>query len=455
MKNKFMSLMLLFMATFLLFSCEKYNENDEADDGNKEANSTLTVRTRAEATEGNGEISYPVSIYVFNSNNKCVEVTKIESEGNPVSLKLPEGSYYVYAIAGADENNYDLPTKEDATKETVISLKSGMSHGDIMTATNNVTLAYGETNTLTLSLSRKVMLVETVTINNVPSNVTAVSVEISPLYKDILLNGEYSEETDGTQKIELTKEADGSTWKKAYNTYLLEASGHATIKVSFTTANSINSYSYSCAEDLKANHKINIDGTYNGGDLTISGTITGAEWEDPINITFNFDESGSTTEENPDGDNNDGTGDTANGDVPEVGTLYKDCYVLKSEQAGNETVVTLVSKKAKSGLVFTDNDTQSIKDAIENGIKEIANNEIEGWRLPTIEELKYIKENSASIVGKLPEGADNLITNQFYFYSKADGSISLYHPDNDTETTPSSGKKSQTLRAFTTITFTK
>lgn len=56
-----------------------------------------------------------------------------------------------------------------------------------MAAKNNVTLAYGEENTLTLSLERKVMLIENVSIKNVPSNVIAVNVTISPLYENILL----------------------------------------------------------------------------------------------------------------------------------------------------------------------------------------------------------------------------------------------------------------------------
>lgn len=48
-------------------------------------------------------------------------------------------------------------------------------------------MAYGEENTLTLSLERKVMLIENVSIKNVPSNVIAVNVTISPLYENLLL----------------------------------------------------------------------------------------------------------------------------------------------------------------------------------------------------------------------------------------------------------------------------
>ena len=70
------------------------------------------------------KISYPVNIYVF-SGDVCIETAKIESEETPISLRLPEGSYDVYAIAGADTETYNLPTKENAAKEYLIKLNDG------------------------------------------------------------------------------------------------------------------------------------------------------------------------------------------------------------------------------------------------------------------------------------------------------------------------------------------
>lgn len=130
----------------------------------------MIIRTRVMAVSETDEskINYPVNIYVF-SGDACIVTAKIESEETPISLRLPEGSYDVYAIAGADAETYNLPTKENAAKEYLIKLNDGKTHTDLMAAKNNVTLAYGEENTLTLSLERKVMLIENVSIKNVPS----------------------------------------------------------------------------------------------------------------------------------------------------------------------------------------------------------------------------------------------------------------------------------------------
>lgn len=476
MKHLKFNLLLLCAVVATLFSCEKYNVDEFF---NKEANSVLNIKTRASAAGETTEskISYPINIYIFYENS-CVETTSIESGNSSISLKLPEGNYEVYAIAGADAENYNLPTKDNATKEYLISLKADKTHGDLMTAKNNITLAYGEENTLTLSLDRKVMLLENVSIKNVPSNVTAVSVTISPLYENILLNGEYSG-GNGSHTINLTKGSDGTTWENDVNTYLLEACGQATIKVSLKTDAVTKSYSYTCSDELKANYKINISGTYNENGITLNGTITGATWNGTKNINFNFDESGSTTDVNTDGEvedeqkeeeTNEETDETATGIAPQAGTLYKGCYVLRTEQTGSGTKVTLMSTTSEKGLVYIDNDQSSIKQAIDDKISDIAasTDGIEGLRLPTLDELKYIKDN----VDAINDNLDNLGKSWFligsgtlysYYFLDEDGTIKSYcpywdKPDSTTScisTNLKSERNSIILRAFVTITFTE
>lgn len=471
MKNKTFKLMLLMVAAMLLFSCEKYNEDD--DFSAKEANSTLIIRTRVMAVNETDEskISYPVNIYVF-SGDACIETAKIESEDTPISSYLPEGRYDVYAIAGADAETYNLPTKENAAKEYLIKLNDGKTHSDLMAAKNNVTLAYGEENTLTLSLERKVMLIENVSIKNVPSNVIAVNVTISPLYENLLLNGNY-EGTDGSQTIDLIKGSDGNTWENNYNAYLLEASGQATIKVSLKTEKNTKSYSYTSTDELKANYKINITGTYNENGITLNGTITGATWQGVKNINFNFDETGSSIDENTGSETEEGkdeedTGETTTGNAPEVGTLYKNCYVLKSENVGNGTKVTLMSTTFEQGLIFTDNDQSSINEAINVKLKDMAaaSDGLESFRIPTLEDLKYVKNNLEAINANLEKLGKTLFftgtgTLYSYYFLDNDGSIKAYWPSRDEpdsqipciSTDIKSKRNSIILRGFTTITF--
>lgn len=451
------------MVCIITASCEKYTpDNNEDITSGKEANSTLKIRTRvAEATqEGNTTVSYPINIYIFNSSNTCVSVTTIEDESTGLSLKLPEGNYEVYAIAGADAGTYNMPSKEEATKETVISLKDGMQHADIMTARSSVNLTFGEENTLTLALSRKVMMIEEVTINNVPNSVTNVSVTITPLYENIMIDGTYSGK-NSSYTVNLSKTEGTNTWKNTSPEYLLEASGPATIKVSLVTNSTTKSYSYSCADELKANYKIRISGTYadNSG-ITLNGTITGVTWEGTKDIVFDFDENGSTSTETNPGDIT--GGDEATGDAPSVGTLYKGCYVLKSETAGNSTTVVLMAPGSKNALEFTKGDQASMLEAVNNGIAELAVSGIDGWRLPSLNEMQYINENLETINSNLTNLGEGIILKNSggslysYYIKTSDGKISTYNLSRgDTTDNPNSGLKSILLRAFATLTFTK
>lgn len=451
-------ILLLLMAVSVFSSCEKFNEDEVVE--NKEANSTLIVRTRAAANDGTESgtesiISYPINIYVFDESNECVAVSTLSSADDELSLKLPEGMYEVCAVAGASADSYELPTQETATKETVLTLKDGQKHGDLMTANNTVTLEYGGTNTLTLALERKVMLIESVTINNVPASVSNVSVGISPLKANLLLDGNYSGE-NGTSKIELTKDVDGSTWKNTDGVYLLEAVGRPTVEVTFTINGETVSYAYTCDRELKANHKVFITGTFTGDGIEMTGSISGVEWAEDEEIEFDFGgkESGGT----------DDNGDVETSDVPTVGTLYKGCYVLKSETNGGMTTLTLMYPENYSQVWGFDKDDQ---ESIEAELTTVlAGLSVEGisteWRLPTLEEIEILGKNYNEINEKIKVLNESLATNEridliqtsnnTYFFIDADSSIKTYNPVKN-EPAPSIGTGVSTLlRAFTTQT---
>ena len=460
MKNILKTTLLLLFATSL-FSCEKFNDEEAFED--KDANSTLVIRTRAaqaEGAEGTAEISYPVNIYVFDDANKCVDLVQLASGDDELSLKLPEGSYGVYALAGTDAETYELPTKENATKDAVVALKDGHMHGDVMTAKNNVKMAYGEENTLTLSLERKVMMLESVTINNVPASVTAVTVSVSPLYENIKLDGTYDGD-NGDYTANLTREGETNVWKSTGAVYLLEASGTATVKVSFTTGDNIHSYSYTCPKELKANYKVNINGTYSSDGVELSGSFTGVEWAGTTDVTFSFDESGESETVVPGGDDDPSGEDAVTGTAPEVGKMYKGCYVLMKND-DTENTFTLMSPNCKTSLNFNEGDQESLKTAVDAGIAELAVDGIDGWRLANEDEINYMKNNLPKIkehFDEIWEGPHDGITyfnpNGTLYYCQTDNGIFVYNLANlsSEPQSPSPNSSSYILRAFTTITY--
>ena len=385
MKKQLVQLCVAISTLLLLNACEKELTAEESS-GDIVGQQALSILTRG--TGSDAKISYPVYIYVMNNDNTCNKKETL-TEGNTLSLSLPAANYQVYAVAGATEWAYDLPTVSTARADYAIALKDNAVHADLMTASSATVVSKDGSNTLTLNLQRKVMQIKNLTIREVPSATEAVTVSISPLYKNLLLDGSYSEETEALT-ISLTKQSDGTTWQNASPLYALPASGSAKLTIKMTTASGTKSYSYTSPQALAANHEINITATYTENEaLEIAGTVNGAEWDSPVDVTFSFDDSNS--------DDGSGSGDgVAPGTAPSAETWYKKCYVLTTADDGDYTVVTLMHKDVQSIACAGMTDEQ-IDAAVSAALPGFDMDDFTGWRLPTKAEasaLVFAKFNS-------------------------------------------------------------
>ncbi|MBR2150979.1 MAG: FimB/Mfa2 family fimbrial subunit [Prevotella sp.] len=286
-------------------------------------NSVLQVRTRGASGDG-ATVVYPVAVYVF-EGDECKASQTIGDEGQTLNIALTEGTYSVYAVSGVSASDYVLPSVSNALTTSAIALQEGKKHADLMTASATVTLVDGGTNTVTLGMTRKTMLIQDVTIKKVPSAATAVTVTIAPLWHSLTIGGTYSS-TNGSSTITLTKQEDGRTWKSSGSVYLLPPSSKpASVSVNITMGGTTKTYTYNTSGELEAGYKINIDGTYTEAvGVNLTGTITGATWLGERTISFTFDEDGSSTSGN---DNNGGSGGDTQ-DFPSSVTRTKDATCL-------------------------------------------------------------------------------------------------------------------------------
>ena len=361
------------LAVLGLTACEKGLGDDIGEVGNGQVkNSVLQVRTRGASGDG-ATVAYPVAVYVF-EGDKCKASQTIGDEGQTLNIALTEGTYSVYAVGGVSSSDYVLPTVSDALTTSAIALQEGKELTDLMVASATVTLVDGGTNTVTLGMTRKTMLIQDVTIKKVPSAATAVTVTIAPLWQSLTIGGTYST-ANGSSTIALTKQEDGRTWKNSGSTYLLPPSSQpASMSVNITVGGTTKTYTYSTSDELEAGYKINIDGTYTevvGVNLT--GTITGATWLGERTISFTFDEDGSSTSGN-DNNGGDNGGDTQ--DFPLVGETYQGCYVLAVtvEDDGQSAEVVLLSPNERA--------VTSASDA-ESALASLGVDGISDWMVPT------------------------------------------------------------------------
>lgn len=467
MKTKAFLISALFLMGMLAVSvsCSK-SVTDEAVTNieTTDGNSTLNIVTRS--GDSDAKLSYPVVLYLFNGTGQCLATQTLNSSEDAISFQnLRAGTYSVYAIGGADDSRYTIPTQTNATTTALVSLQEGKTHEDLMAGHNTVVIGDDETNQLTLALSRKVCQLRTIQVKQVPDDIDAVTIAITPIREALLLNGDYSGET-GIFTLSLNRQGDGRTWENAIPQYMLPSVGNATISIKMTKGTTTKSYSYTCAEPLAANYIIDILATYTGSTFNMTGTLTGATWAGERTITFEFDETNSTGSETsgnndePNDPNNDEPGDDTpgeviNGQAPAEGTSYQGCYVLSSVNNSDGTsTVTLMTPTQTTGLSFTANNQSSIKTAVDNAISGLAVAGISGWRLPTLEEMELITEMANDINENLRDLSMNTLSREnsiFYFFTKSDGTISSYKIS--TGMTLDDLDNKTIVRAVTTLTF--
>ena len=438
------------LAAVLLTACEKglddYEDN-MSPEASQVTNSMLQVRTRGTSPGEGTSIAYPVQVYVMQGDMCCAAQT-IGDEGQTLNIALVEGTYSVYAIAGASSSDYVLPSATDATVSSAITLKEGRSHTDLMAAQATATLIDGGTNTVTLGLQRKTMLIQSVEIKKVPTAATAVSVTIAPLWQSLTIGGTYSTAT-GSQTIALTRQDDNRTWTlEGEALHLLPPSSQpASVSVNITVGGVTKTYTYSCSDQLEAAYKIRIDGTYTEAvGVTMTGTITGATWLGERTISFEFDEDGTN---GVNGDNGSDPSEpnqpnSPSSDIPAVGDTCQGCYVLAVNDADDYAEVTLLSPTELTGIY--DANTITMQSNIDAALATVTSGDISGWEVPTTAE--------AQLMYNAREAIGNLTANNYLCHNN--GSYRAFKPSDAAFSATSSNIKASTvLRPVVTITINK
>ena len=389
--NLVVSIVMTVVSMTLLTSCEK--EFSEVTPVNPE--SSLTVTTRSES--GGEEVAYPVAVYLFDANKACIDFQRIESADASVCYDLVEGVYDVYAFRGVAEGKYTLPSVKEATLESVIALQDGQEHGDLMMANSSVTTTKGEANTINLLMNRCVSKIASIVIKQVPDDVTAVSMTLSKTYKSVGFNGTMKDVNIEVITLEKSGTESGTWELKTPRHVLFDVAASASVKISMTTNGNAKGYTYQLTDKWKSNYQYHITTTYTEKqNFHVTGTITGATWQGTEDIVFNFDETNTQ-----DG----GSGPTINETAPEVGTLYKGCYVLSRTEESNAIKVLLLHPNQYSDVCNGTMSQEEARNSINSKLSEIASeNEITGWHLPNEAEMETIYSIGLPTINqKIPE----------------------------------------------------
>ena len=382
-------------AAIIGFACLVSCSEQESDLQSVYESSDNQLRIVTHTRGGEGDASSVASIFLFNGSSEYVRTLQTDAAGSytsaSASVKLPQGTYTLCALSPSDLSHFQFPATPSPT--SVISQAEGQAMGDLLMASATASLDDGESKTVNLELERKVLELSTVTISQVPDEVTAVTVSVAPFYSGICFNGSYVEESPLTCTFTLAESATAGVWEAAPHQLAFPSKGVPTITVTFTRGETgSSSYTYTAENALTANNRYNISGTYTEPlGVTLEGAITLQAWTtDPSAIPFDFDESNAISDSGSGGsgtdDPNAGSGGSDNTETPVAGQTYKGCYVVSVNETNHKAV--LLSPTEKNG--FSGDTTIGVSSQINNSLSNWPSvAEISGdWRVPTYEEVQ-------------------------------------------------------------------
>ena len=395
-------------AAIMGFACLVSCSEQESDLQSVYESSDNQLRIVTHTRGGEGDASSVASIFLFNGSSEYVRTLQTDAAGSytsaSASVKLPQGAYTLCALSPSDLSHFQFPATPSPT--SVISQAEGQAMGDLLMASATASLDDGESKTVNLELERKVLELSTVTISQVPDEVTAVTVSVAPFYSGIRFNGSYVEESPLTCTFALAESATAGVWEAAPHQLAFPSKGVPTITVTFTRGETgSSSYTYTAENALTANNRYNISGTYTEPlGVTLEGAITLQAWTtDPSAIPFDFDESNAISDSGSGGsgtdDPNAGSGGSDNMEPPVAGQTYKGCYVVSVDAAHSTAVLLSPTEETDIPTIKTQKDYSDLPSCLQGELHNWPSVEgISGtWRLPTFEDINSFYSNSNAI----------------------------------------------------------
>lgn len=367
LNNIVKGLVSIFLMSFIV-ACQQMPDED-AFDGETEESLNVQVRS----AEG-AEIVYPLYLYVFGEDGELAVSQTIDNAEEDMALRVSEDDYRIIAMSGVSDA-YQLP--ENMSLNAVVSLGAGGAKTPLMMGEASISLGRNVSTKVELMMTHVVADLN-VTLKNVPDDVSEVKLTLSPLYSTLTMGGEYG---GSSQKVEVDcAETSDGVWK-AEGIYIFPGSASkSSLSIRFKKEDGSEvTYGYTYKGVPEANKQFNVVGTYSADGVIVGGNFDVNEWEDAINVDFEF--GGSAVPDDGDSGENEDLDVDLTG-IPEIGTIWNDMIVVDMVETDAGDVDLLLMS-----LDEWDATTSQVDDVISgysiNGVAE--------WRLPDYEEAKLLR----------------------------------------------------------------
>ena len=415
--NKLFGLFFI-LSVINLTSCEKIELPTEQGETQK-----INIETRATA---NSELTFPVQIFAFKtSDGSLAGQQKIMSENEKVALDLPQGEYQLLALSGT--NDYSFP--ENPNRQSEITIPKGYATHGLLRGVADVSVGEKQGN-VHITLSPAVTNMQ-LSLSNIPEEVTAMEVVVSPLHNALKMDGTYLN-PDSKVTIEANKTNQTGVWSTT-SAYLFGSNRSLTVlSIRMTTPDGQEIYSHTLNLSLENGTPYLINGNFSGG-FSLGGDWDIENWKPSVSIDFDFPGNNSSGE----GGDDPQEGEITVTEIPATCSAWNGhVVVLATNVTSNSADLLLISRKEWINVSSANgNNPTEAKDLAaeysEDGLSE--------WRIPSKDEARLIadqyfmddqlndlntilKQNGGDTIG---DGDDNFLPSTNYRYLCENGIYSF------------------------------
>ena len=229
-------------ACVVLCSLGSCSQEEMAYQGEQKDISKLKVMTRTDDESSKPEEG---KIYIFNQNNVCIDTISPSALRDNTPTRIKPGTVKLIEIGSNDLSAYNLPYKSTVTDSSIIKLNNGRALTDLILGTTTTTLEEGETTQTDITMSREVICLKHLTADNIPDDIIGTEIMVGPMYKNIKLNGKYTNDVD-TIRIALQKDPneEGVWVYKGDSIFSLPSKGNPSFILRLKTCDTTTEYTY-------------------------------------------------------------------------------------------------------------------------------------------------------------------------------------------------------------------
>ena len=350
--------------------------SDTIDTFDDAATSKLRVITRA----ATGDPIYPILVMAYDEAGALKGQQTITKPEQGISLQLAEGSYHITALSG--HTSYDEPDSYSLQSSLISIPAAGYASQPLMIGGADVYLSNSSASVNVVMTFRVASL--QMSLAEVPSDVTAVSIGISQQHGAIDMTGAFN----GTKTVNIPCYKEGDVWSSG-QVYVMPGAGTSTtLTLSLTNATGQTSYSYELAEPLSAAVPYIIRGTYVEATVpTITGVITIEGWGSERTIDFDFG-NGSSGGGSSSGTTTPYVSDTK---IPEAGSEWEGHVVALTENVTDtEADLLLLALHEETNIHAPA--AEGYETEMTDFVAAYSEAGLSDWRVPTEDEARALKK---------------------------------------------------------------